>query len=103
MQGPLTRAGLLCAGFRTRFYSPDRTKIFSGMCFCTSDVRQVLDCILRARADMQWREQLPRADVAAIAAGVQALGGQWKAELTREVTHLFVLAPTGVSGWAHST
>lgn len=52
---------------------------------------------------MQWREQLPRADVAAIAAGVQALGGQWKAELTREVTHLFVLAPTGVSGWAHST
>ena len=41
--------------------------------------------------------QLPTTDVAVISAGVKALGGQWSAELTREVTHLFVVAPRGVS------
>ncbi|KAL8291971.1 hypothetical protein RQP46_001437 [Phenoliferia psychrophenolica] len=59
----------------TRFYSADRALYFSGLCFCTSD--------------------LPEMDQAAIQAGVQSLGGQWRYELTREVTHLFVVAPDG--------
>ncbi|KAI5479354.1 BRCT domain protein Brc1 [Pseudohyphozyma bogoriensis] len=58
-----------------QYYSPDRALYFSGFCFCTSE--------------------LPESDALAIQSGVQALGGQWRKELTREVTHLFALAPHG--------
>lgn len=31
-----------------------------------------------------------------IEAGVQSFGGQWQRELTRQCTHLIVVAPSGV-------
>jgi len=42
-------------------------------------------------------EQIPNGDREAIAAGIQALGGQYRYGLTKDVTHLFVLSPEGVS------
>lgn len=48
-------------------------------------------------ADPRATEQLPETDSSAIQAGVNSLGGQWRYELTREVTHLFVVSPSGVS------
>lgn len=41
--------------------------------------------------------QLPDLDRTAIQAGVSSLGGAFRKELTREVTHLFVVAEQGVS------
>ena len=41
-------------------------------------------------------QQIPKGDREAIAAGIQSLGGQWRNALTKEVTHLFALAPGGV-------
>ncbi|KAF8335877.1 uncharacterized protein EI90DRAFT_3287772 [Cantharellus anzutake] len=38
---------------------------------------------------------IPPGDREVIAAGIQSLGGQWRYGLTREVTHLFTLSPTG--------
>ncbi|GAA5866988.1 hypothetical protein JCM1840_005932 [Sporobolomyces johnsonii] len=58
-----------------RFYSPDPALYFSGTCICTSG--------------------LPETDTLAICAGVEALGGQWRRELTREVTHLICVAESG--------
>ncbi|KAM0745911.1 hypothetical protein T439DRAFT_384532 [Meredithblackwellia eburnea MCA 4105] len=58
-----------------QFFSPDRAKFFSGYCFCSSE--------------------LPESDTRALEAGVKSLGGQWRQDLTREVTHLFVVAPSG--------
>ncbi|KAK4701222.1 hypothetical protein P7C70_g5012, partial [Phenoliferia sp. Uapishka_3] len=59
----------------TRYFSADKALYFSGLTFCTSE--------------------LPDTDAAAIQAGVTSLGGQWRYELTKEVTHLFVVAPDG--------
>ncbi|KZO94007.1 hypothetical protein CALVIDRAFT_501980 [Calocera viscosa TUFC12733] len=58
-----------------RFYSPDPKMLFSGIVGCASD--------------------LPPRDVEVIQAGIVGLGGQWRGPLTKEVTHLFVLSPTG--------
>ena len=41
--------------------------------------------------------QLPDVDTQAIAVGAQTFGGQWRRELTREVTHLIAVATSGVS------
>ncbi|GAA6004207.1 uncharacterized protein JCM10292_007290 [Rhodotorula paludigena] len=58
-----------------RFYSADRALIFSGTVICTSE--------------------LPESDTRDIHAGVLALGGQVRRELTREVTHLICAAEHG--------
>ncbi|KZT58377.1 hypothetical protein CALCODRAFT_482469 [Calocera cornea HHB12733] len=58
-----------------RFYSPDPKMLFSGIVGCASD--------------------LPARDVEVIQAGIVGLGGQWRGPLTKEVTHLFILSPTG--------
>ena len=60
----------------TRFYSPNNALIFAGLCLSSTD--------------------LPTLDNLAIQAGVESLGGLWRRELTREVTHLIAIAPHGV-------
>ncbi|ORY87405.1 hypothetical protein BCR35DRAFT_302155 [Leucosporidium creatinivorum] len=61
---------------QARFYSPDPAMIFSGLCFATSEI--------------------PTLEAEAIAAAATSLGGQFRSELTREVTHLFTVAPHGL-------
>ncbi|GAA5971064.1 hypothetical protein JCM11641_004129 [Rhodosporidiobolus odoratus] len=58
-----------------RFYSASRSLFFSGTVICTSD--------------------FPEADNLAIAGAVEAFGGQFRRELTREVTHLICIAEQG--------
>ncbi|KAF8318023.1 hypothetical protein DL93DRAFT_2226134 [Clavulina sp. PMI_390] len=58
-----------------QYYSTDPRKIFSGVVACCEDIQL--------------------GDKEAIAAGIRALGGQFKYELTRDVTHLFVVSPSG--------
>ena len=58
-----------------RFYSPDPALFFSGLVFATSE--------------------LPPTDSHQIQLGVTTWGGQFRRELTREVTHLFVIAERG--------
>ncbi|GAA5936722.1 uncharacterized protein JCM15063_001967 [Sporobolomyces koalae] len=60
---------------QSRFYSPDPALFLSSTCICTS--------------------QLPIADDLAICAAVEAFGGQWRRELTREVTHLITVSEHG--------
>ncbi|KAG5651886.1 hypothetical protein H0H81_007043 [Sphagnurus paluster] len=38
--------------------------------------------------------QLPTQDLEVLSAGIEGLGGQWRTGLTKDVTHLFVVAPT---------
>lgn len=59
-----------------RHYSPDTALFLAGLVVCTSG--------------------MPSYDAACIECGVESLGGQYRRELTREVTHLIVLAPHGV-------
>ncbi|KAI9457707.1 hypothetical protein HD554DRAFT_2042292 [Boletus coccyginus] len=54
-----------------QYYSPDPAMIFSGVVACATD--------------------LSVADLEVLSAGITALGGQWRAGLTRDVTHLFAL------------
>ncbi|THH15096.1 hypothetical protein EW146_g5335 [Bondarzewia mesenterica] len=56
-----------------QYYSPDPAMLFSGVVACASD--------------------LSTSDLEVLSAGITALGGQWRPGLTREVTHLFALAP----------
>ncbi|GAA5896329.1 hypothetical protein JCM6882_000985 [Rhodosporidiobolus microsporus] len=58
-----------------RFYSADYALFFSGTVICTSD--------------------FPEADNVAVAGAVEAFGGQFRRELTREVTHLICVAEHG--------
>ncbi|KAI0033880.1 hypothetical protein K488DRAFT_46775 [Vararia minispora EC-137] len=51
-------------------YSPHPDKIFSGVVACAD-------------------EGIPQSDVEVLSAGINALGGAWRAGLTKEVTHLF--------------
>ncbi|KIL57285.1 hypothetical protein M378DRAFT_171882 [Amanita muscaria Koide BX008] len=55
-------------------YSPDPAMIFSGVVACATE--------------------LPASDVEILAAGITALGGQWRTALTRDVTHLFCVSNT---------
>ncbi|KAF6753937.1 hypothetical protein DFP72DRAFT_1170674 [Ephemerocybe angulata] len=57
------------------FYSADPDMIFSGVMATATD--------------------LPTQDLEVLSAGILALGGQWRTGLTREITHLFTLSPTG--------
>ncbi|KAA1476350.1 hypothetical protein DENSPDRAFT_807059 [Dentipellis sp. KUC8613] len=54
-------------------YSPDPSMLFSGIVACATD--------------------LSTSDTEVLSAGITALGGQWRPGLTREVTHLFAVAP----------
>ncbi|KAH8977291.1 hypothetical protein EDB86DRAFT_2908524 [Lactarius hatsudake] len=54
-------------------FSPDPSMLFSGVVACATD--------------------LVPSDVEVLSAGITALGGQWRAGLTRDVTHLFAVAP----------
>ena len=47
--------------------------LFSGVCACSTE--------------------LPSADLETLSAGITALGGQWRASLTKEITHLFAVSP----------
>ncbi|KAJ8468323.1 hypothetical protein ONZ45_g17284 [Pleurotus djamor] len=55
-------------------YSPDPAMIFSGVVACSTGI--------------------PLIDTEVLAAGIAALGGQWRNSLTRDVTHLFALPDT---------
>ena len=57
-------------------YSPDPAFLFSGITAAATDLSQA-DCEL-------------------MSAAISALGGQWRTALTRDVTHLFALAPSGL-------
>ncbi|KZT24310.1 hypothetical protein NEOLEDRAFT_1242555 [Neolentinus lepideus HHB14362 ss-1] len=59
-----------------QWYSPDPAMIFSGVVACSAD--------------------LGEGDAEVLAAGITALGGQWRVGLTRDVTHLFALTPESV-------
>ena len=39
--------------------------------------------------------QLPATDLEVLSAGITALGGQWRVGLTKDVTHLFAMSPSG--------
>ncbi|KAF8268967.1 hypothetical protein EI94DRAFT_1726344 [Lactarius quietus] len=54
-------------------FSPDPSMLFSGVVACATD--------------------LVPSDVEVLSAGITALGGQWRAGLTRDVTHLFAIGP----------
>ncbi|KAI0292334.1 hypothetical protein B0F90DRAFT_1770582 [Multifurca ochricompacta] len=54
-------------------FSPDPAMLFSGVVACATD--------------------LVPSDVEVLSAGFTALGGQWRAGLTRDVTHLFAIGP----------
>ncbi|KAI9437338.1 hypothetical protein H4582DRAFT_2077772 [Lactarius indigo] len=54
-------------------FSPDPSMLFSGVVACATD--------------------LVPSDVEVLSAGITALGGQWRAGLTRDVTHLFAVGP----------
>lgn len=56
-----------------QYFSPDTSMLFSGVVACATD--------------------LVPSDVEVLSAGITALGGQWRAGLTRDVTHLFAIGP----------
>ena len=63
--------------------------LFSGVVACATDVRlprlAPMPCSLPS--------QLVPSDIEVLSAGITALGGQWRAGLTRDVTHLFAVGP----------
>lgn len=103
VEASLTRTATLTSlPCSPRFYSADRALIFSGTVICTSEVRpgRSSRSAGSALADQLFcprppDEQLPESDTRDIHAGVLALGGQVRRELTREVTHLICAAEHG--------
>lgn len=67
------RSGVLGSTQDPEYYSADPAYLFSGVTAAATD--------------------LAKNDCEVISAAVAALGGQWRAALTRDVTHLFALAP----------
>ncbi|KZT63813.1 hypothetical protein DAEQUDRAFT_770249 [Daedalea quercina L-15889] len=67
------RSRVLDAPQPPEFYSPDPAQIFSGVTATSTD--------------------LSTADSELMYASITALGGQWRSALTRDVTHVFALAP----------
>ncbi|KAI0271257.1 hypothetical protein BC834DRAFT_966777 [Gloeopeniophorella convolvens] len=57
----------------SQHFSPDPCMLFSGVVACATD--------------------LTPSDIEVLSAGITALGGQWRAGLTRDVTHLFAVGP----------
>jgi mediator of DNA damage checkpoint protein 1 len=72
---PQVRVLIQPFSFRTQYFSPDPAKLFSGCCIST--------------------DHLPIGDDEVIRAAIQALGGQFRQGLTRDVSHLIVLSPEG--------
>lgn len=60
-----------------RFYSPDPSKLLSGLCICTTEIPP---------RDSEWVWNI-----------VALLGGQYRSALTKEVTHLLAGKEAGVS------
>ncbi|KAH9931350.1 uncharacterized protein B0H18DRAFT_991337 [Fomitopsis serialis] len=67
------RSRILDAPQSPDFYSPDPAQIFSGVTATATD--------------------LSASDAELMCASITALGGQWRGALTRDVTHVFALAP----------
>ena len=65
--------------------------LFSGVVACATDVRLPLFSV--SRAFLTFISQLVPSDTEVLIAGITALGGQWRAGLTRDVTHLFAAGP----------
>ncbi|KAI0039891.1 hypothetical protein FA95DRAFT_1503597 [Auriscalpium vulgare] len=57
-----------------QYFSPDPAMLFSGIVATATDISPT--------------------DIEVLSAGITALGGQWRAGLTRDTTHLFALADT---------
>lgn len=66
--------------------------LFSGVVACATDVR-FAPGFLRLQCLSHLLSQLVPSDVEVLSAGITALGGQWRAGLTRDVTHLFAVGP----------
>ncbi|KAI9067528.1 hypothetical protein FKP32DRAFT_1588518 [Trametes sanguinea] len=67
------RSAILASLQDAEYYSADPAHLFSGVTAAATDLSQA-DCEL-------------------MSAAITALGGQWRSALTRDVTHLFALAP----------
>ncbi|CDO76219.1 hypothetical protein BN946_scf184894.g8 [Trametes cinnabarina] len=67
------RSAVLASVQDAEYYSADPAHLFSGVTAAATDLSQA-DCEL-------------------MSAAITALGGQWRSALTRDVTHLFALAP----------
>ncbi|KAI0630063.1 hypothetical protein C8Q77DRAFT_1063909 [Trametes polyzona] len=67
------RSAVLASPQDPEYYSADPAYLFSGITAAATDLSQA-DCEL-------------------MSAAITALGGQWRSALTRDVTHLFALAP----------
>ncbi|KAI0355785.1 hypothetical protein OH77DRAFT_1424737 [Trametes cingulata] len=67
------RSAILASMQDPEFYSADPAHLFSGITATATDLSEA-DCEL-------------------MSAAITALGGQWRSALTRDVTHLFALAP----------
>ncbi|OSD06683.1 hypothetical protein PYCCODRAFT_1382487 [Trametes coccinea BRFM310] len=67
------RSAILASLQDAEYYSADPAHLFSGVTAAATD--------------------LSRADCELMSAAITALGGQWRSALTRDVTHLFALAP----------
>ncbi|KAI0744292.1 hypothetical protein C8Q80DRAFT_889499 [Daedaleopsis nitida] len=67
------RSAVLGSPQPPEYYSADPAYLFSGVTATATD--------------------LPQTDCELMAAAIAALGGQWRGALTRDVTHLFALAP----------
>jgi twin BRCT domain len=65
--------------------------LFSGVVACATDVR--LPLFFVSCASLIFTSQLVPSDTEVLTAGITALGGQWRAGLTRDVTHLFAVQP----------
>ncbi|KAF5393226.1 hypothetical protein D9757_000723 [Collybiopsis confluens] len=68
----LERSAILNRFLSTEYFSPDPSKLFSGVIGCAAD--------------------LSPSDIGILSAGIFALGGQWRTGLTKDVSHLFTLA-----------
>jgi hypothetical protein len=65
--------------------------LFSGVVACATDVRLPLFAV--SRESLTFTSQLVPSDTEVLNAGITTLGGQWRAGLTRDVTHLFAVRP----------
>lgn len=85
--------------YRARFYSPDPALFLSTTCICTSQVRlspsPSISHLKPSLKPLRVIDQLPIHDDLTICSAVETFGGQWRRELTREVTHLICVSEHG--------
>lgn len=70
--------------------------LFSGMNACLSEVRCRNETSFQIWRGLIRHFQLPQGDREAMQAVIEANGGQFSFALTKRVTHLFVISPSGV-------